>query len=92
MVDKKNTLHQAGKSCWDLANVRVEVMMTDPDVAKFLPSQVLCMSVQLAEGKKGEDENLQSNRPTAADQLSRDEKKSVGFWWKTLLPPRVVSR
>ncbi len=51
----------------------VEVILTDPDVAKFLPSQVLCMSEQ-AEGKKGEDENLQANRPTAADQLSTDKK------------------
>jgi hypothetical protein len=51
----------------------VEVMMADPDVAKFLPSSLVHVSAE-AEGKKGEDENLQANRPTEADQLSTDEK------------------
>jgi hypothetical protein len=49
-------------------------VMTDPDVAEFLPSQVLCMSLQKQKAKRGEDENLQANRPTAADQLSTDKK------------------
>ncbi len=49
-------------------------VMTDPDVANSC-LQVFCMSAE-AEGKKGEDENLQANRPTAADQLSIDKKIS----------------
>jgi hypothetical protein len=52
----------------------VEMMMTDPDVAEFLPSSLVHVSATSRRAKKGEDENLQANRPTAADHLSTDEK------------------
>jgi hypothetical protein len=51
----------------------VEGMIPDPDVAKFLPLSLVHVSAE-AEGKKGEDENLQANRPTAADQCQQTKK------------------
>ncbi len=43
-----------------------------------------------AVGKKREDENLQANRPTAADQLSADKKISRILVENTA-SPRVVA-